>query len=133
MIALTEPGLLGFKRHVFLAVQLDVHAGVPVKNFVAVLRQFAARGMLQVNLFELELARLERRFDALDEVQVGFLGVRIVGVTGHGDVSLGPFFIEHGAELAPVQQPALEFVSGGALWRAGFQLVEQRLDLRPIT
>ena len=63
---------------------------------------------MEISLFEFELPRLELRLDVLDEMEVGFLGVRIVGVAGHCDIAAGRFLIERGGQLAPVQEPALE-------------------------
>ena len=79
-----------------------------------------------------EVARLEFRLDLLDEVQVGLFRAGIVRVAGHGDVTPGRFLVQRGVEFAPVEQPAFQVGGGFALRRAGFQLIEQRLDLRPV-
>ena len=97
------------------------------------LEQFSAQRMAGVDFFERELARFEPGFDLLDEMQIRLFRVRIVRVTGHGDVPAGRFLVERGGEFTPVEQPAFEVGGGPALRRAILQLVEQRGDPRPIT
>ena len=88
--------------------------------------------MRDVNFFERELARLDPRFDVFDEMQIRFFRVRIVCVARHGDVATGGFLVERGGEFTPIEQPTLERRHGFAIGRAPFQLVEKRLDLRPV-
>ena len=87
MILLAQSGLVGFERHVRIAIQLDAHLGVPLKDLVAFLRQLVAQRMSQKNLFQFELPRLELRLDVLHEMEIGSLGFRVVGVAGHRDVT----------------------------------------------
>ena len=129
---LAELVLLGFERHVFLAIHLDAHLRVPVKNFVAILRQVRAQRVPEIDLFQRELARLELRLDVFDEVEVGPLRLRVLGVTGHRDVTPGRFLIQRRAQFAPVEQPAFETCGGVAPARPRLQLVEQRRHLRPV-
>ena len=88
--------------------------------------------MRDVNFRQRKLSRLEVRFDVFDEMQERFFGLGVFRVTGHGDVALGGFLVERGGEFAPRQQPAFEGGGGITLGRAGFKLVEQRRDLRPL-
>ena len=89
--------------------------------------------MGDVSLGELELARLELRLDVLDEMQVGLFRLGVVRVAGHGDVALGGLLVEGGAQFAPIQQPRFQVGGGGARRRAGFELVEERRDLVPVS
>jgi hypothetical protein len=43
--------------------------------------------MSEINLLQLELTRFELRLDVLDEMQIGSLGLLVVGVAGHRDVA----------------------------------------------
>ena len=81
---------------------------------------------------EPKLARFGFRLDLFDEVEVRLFGRRIVGVTGHGDVTLGALFVESGAELAPIEQPALEWFDRLDARRGFVEAVEEREDLVPI-
>ena len=89
--------------------------------------------MGDVSLGELELARLELRLDVLDEMQVGLFRLGVVRVAGHGDVALGGLLVEGGVEFAPIQQPPFQVGGGGARGGAGFELVEERRDLAPVS
>ena len=133
LILLAELGFLGLQRHVLLAEQLDLELRVAVEHLVALLGQLCAQGMGDVNLGELELARLELRLHVLHEVQVGLLRLGVVRVARHGDVTLGGLLIHRGAEFAPIQQPPFQVGGGGARWRAGFELVKERSDLAPVS
>ncbi len=108
MVLLAEPGFLGFERHVFVAIQSDEHLGIPIEDCIPFARQFVAQRMSKVNLLQLELTRLELRLDVLDEMQIGFLGLRVVGVASHRDVAPRRFLVHGGMEFAPIEQPGLE-------------------------
>src|SRR5205807_5284941 len=83
-------------------------------------------------LLELELPWFDVRFDVLDEMKVGLLRFRIIGMASHGDVTCRGFLVESGAQFAPIEQPILKFANA-PVRGAVFQLVEQRLDLVPIS
>ena len=80
--------------------------------------------MSEINLLQLELTRLELRLDVLDEMQIGFLGLRIVGVASHRDVAPRRFLVHGGIEFAPVEEPRLEVSRVFALRGVCFQPVE---------
>ena len=133
LVLLAELGLLGFKRHILLAEQLDLDLRVPIEDLVARFRQLRAQRMTDISPGELELAGLESRLHVLNEMQVGLLRLRVIRVAGHGDVALGGLLVNRGVELAPVQQPTLQAGGGGARLCASFKLVEERSDLAPVS
>ena len=87
--------------------------------------------MPDVNLRQLELPRLELRLDVLDKVQVGLFGLGIVGVAGHGDIALGGFLVQRGAQLAPIQQPAFQLGGGAALRPPSLQRCRRAVQSAP--
>ena len=132
-ILLAQLGLLGFQRHILLAEQLDLDLRVAVEDLVARFGQLRAQRMGDVSLGELELARLELRVHVLDEMQVGLLRLGVVRVAGHGDVATRGLLVDGGVEFAPIQQPPLQVGRGGARRGAGFELVEERSDILPVS
>ena len=87
LVLLSKLRLLGLDGDVLLAEEFNMHGGLAVVNFVAVLGEAGALGVLKKELRELELTGLEARLNLLHEVEVGFLGLGAVGVTGHRDVA----------------------------------------------
>src|SRR5260370_14360085 len=61
--------------------------------------------MREIELGELELARLQRRLDLLDEMQVSLLGLRVVGVAGHRDIAAGGVLAAGGRGSLPHPHP----------------------------
>ena len=129
LILLLELGELGLARDVRLAEQGAAIRQRPVKHRVAVGGQFRPAGCVEVAGPDRVLDRFELGLDVAHEGQVGRLALRVVGLTGHRDVPLDPFFAHDGIELAGGEQPALE-LAGGA-HRLFHQLLVPRLDLVP--
>ena len=82
---------------------------ITIEHFVTRARKLSAQGMLHINLRQLELAWLDLRIDLFHEVKVSALGLFIIGVASHGNIAAGRLLIERGGQLAPIEQPALEF------------------------
>ena len=129
---LLEFGFFGFERHVLRTKQIDFEFGVALKDLVAFVIELAANRMMDEELLEFELARLGLRENVFDEVQVGFFSFGVLGMARHRDVAPGAGFIEDGAKLAPVEEPALEFGDRPERGGTRFELVEQRRELVPI-
>jgi hypothetical protein len=53
-------------------------------------------------------------------------------VAGHRYVTLGTFLIERRDEFAAIENPALKLRDCAALWRAAFDLIEERTDSIPV-
>ncbi len=132
LILLAQLRLFGFQRHILRTEQLHLVLRVAIQNQKPPRRQFPPQRMRDINAGEFELSRLELRLDVFDKVQIGLFRVRAVRVTGHGDVTLRRFLVQRGAQLAPIQQPALEIRDGPALCRALLQSIEQWFDLIPV-
>ena len=105
---LPQFGFLCFQRHVLRAEQFDLQFSVAVEHFKAGAGKFRSLRVLQENLREPELPRLDLRVDVLHEMQIGPLGFFVVGVAGHRDIAAGRFLIERGGQLTPIDQPAFE-------------------------
>jgi len=132
LVLLAEAGFVGFEGDVFGAEEFDVELGVAVEDVVAGLGELGAEGVGEVDFREFELAGFELRLDLLDELEVGALGLGAVGVTGHGDVAAGGFFVEGGGEFAPVEEPVFEAGEGDGGVGVEFEGVEVGLDLGPV-
>ena len=152
LVLLAQLRLLGFERHIFIAVEFDPHSGIAVEDIVAAgniagrsrarfgrragpragFQQPRPKRVLQVNLFEFELTRLELRLNLFDEMEVGPLRLRVVRLARHRDVTARGFLVQRGTQFAPVEQPPFEIGGGLALRRPCFQTVEQRRDSGPL-
>ena len=133
LVLLADLRLFGFEGNVFLAIQLDVILHVADEHIVARRWQVRALRMSDEKFLQFELARLELRLDVFDELQISLLRIGVVRVTGHGDVAAGGFFVERGTQFAPREQPRFEVGGGLGGGDAGFELVEEWRELRPIT
>ena len=60
---------------------------------------------IEVAVTHLVLHRLELGLDIADEAEVRGFVLRVVGLAGHGDVTLGPFLTDRRVQLAGRNQP----------------------------
>src|SRR5437016_489351 len=89
--------------------------------------------MVEINLGQPELARLELRRDLLDKMQVSPFRFRIIGVAGHRDITAAGLLVQRGAQFTAVEEPLFQVRHCLAAGGAPLQIVKQWRDLRPVS
>ncbi len=130
VVVLGQQLVLRFKRNIFFAEQRDRIGGFAIQHGVALLRQLCAIGTCEVGFLSLLHQRLDPRNNLFDKFLIGSLAHRIVGLRSHGDVALAALLAVRRGKLGVIGQPLLELPHGRRMARQ--QLLEQRLDLRPV-